>query len=594
MTPPGDEYIPLFEPRSSRSANEIKSYSGLVAYGFALNYVLGIGNLALPYALYQAGLVVGTIILIIMTGITLITVNWVVEVIYKANQIHDLQQSARNSLLHKSKAINSSNGHSHSFDSEEEEDIENAETMYSSYNKAKYSSQLPISFSSVVADSVISPRANNSSNYIQTTPISYGSVLSTDISGYESGLESASKSASKPSNPDFQTNPYEIRTKYEIVQLCDIFLGRSYRNSYQICLCFLMISGLFAYTSVFCQSIQSNLLPHSYQTDSIYLVIAVLFGVIVVPLSCLDLTDQITVQISLTLLRFVTLFLMIGSAAISMWSNRYDSGVYQAFHNPDNPSTPGANNNVATDHTNHQLSAPYIELSLFNFAGMGLMFTSSIFSQLFQHSIPGLIQPIQNKSQIRTIFSWTLITTLVLYITLGSICALYFGHLTLESINLNWNNFTYGYTKPNFLNNANSNYQLVPKSLRAINSLIVLFPALDTVSVFPLIAITLGNSLFSTLPSLGKKGNRILAALPPILGSVFIRDLSSIIRIAGVFGIGIALITPALLQLVSNKRAAQAKVSNPFQWQFSTNFWIYLVLFISVIAIAAVLAPLIC
>jgi hypothetical protein len=55
----GEEPVPLLETRAARSSKQIKSYSSIVAYAFALNYVLGIGNLALPFALYKAGLILG-------------------------------------------------------------------------------------------------------------------------------------------------------------------------------------------------------------------------------------------------------------------------------------------------------------------------------------------------------------------------------------------------------------------------------------------------------------------------------------------------------------------------------------------------------
>jgi hypothetical protein len=64
--------------------------------------------------------------------------------------------------------------------------------------------------------------------------------------------------------------------------------------------------------------------------------------------------------------------------------------------------------------------------------------------QLFQHSVPGLVAPLRNKSRARFLFGATLLSSFFLYSTLGVTCALYFGYSTNASINLNWTNFTWG------------------------------------------------------------------------------------------------------------------------------------------------------
>lgn len=108
------------------------------------------------------------------------------------------------------------------------------------------------------------------------------------------------------------------------------------------------------------------------------------------------------------------------------------------------------------------------------------------------------------------------------------VCALYFGSDVNPSINLNWVGFRFGYapTEP------------LPTWCRVVSYLVVLFPALDTFSVFPLIALTLGNnlaySLGSFLPERLTCGRgrafilycRLLAAAPPILLCLVDRNLS--------------------------------------------------------------------
>lgn len=65
---------------------------------------------------------------------------------------------------------------------------------------------------------------------------------------------------------------------------------------YKLSLIGLMCLGLLGYSQVFCNSLQSQLdaifgkqLPRFYS--------GLIFGVIAVPLSCVDLTEQISVQV---------------------------------------------------------------------------------------------------------------------------------------------------------------------------------------------------------------------------------------------------------------------------------------------------------
>ncbi len=78
----------------------------------------------------------------------------------------------------------------------------------------------------------------------------------------------------------------------------------------------------------------------------------------------------------------------------------------------------------------------------------------------------------------------------------------------------------------------------------------MLQPALDVMSVFPLLAIALGNTLHARLSryrslTTGRFGLsdarllsacRLLASVPPVLGSLALRDISQIIKFAALPG----------------------------------------------------------
>lgn len=137
-------------------------------------------------------------------------------------------------------------------------------------------------------------------------------------------------------------------------------------------------------------------------------------------------------------------------------------------------------------------------------------------------------------------------------------------------------------------------------ALYLLSSVVVIFPALDTISVFPLIANTLGNNLYASagpsfIKSLAKwmiatKGRlkdgsffigpstneryyalsiqerqkalelssktssilwRLVAAIPPLILSMVASDLSFSFLLAGVAGIHVAFLAPCMLQLKS-------------------------------------------
>mmetsp|Transcript_21152 Transcript_21152/g.35847 ORF Transcript_21152/g.35847 Transcript_21152/m.35847 type:complete len:399 (-) Transcript_21152:872-2068(-) len=314
----------------------------------------------------------------------------------------------------------------------------------------------------------------------------------------------------------------------EVTDLAAEFLGPYGKLSYQTSLMMLTYVGLLAYTQVFNSSMVKQLWPEVKTY-----VPACIFGIVVVPLSCCDLADQITVQVVMSLLRFVSLGVLLFGTIIACFSY-----------------PPSAHNPVADMET-----PPLVEV-----AGFSVMFTTAIFSQLFQHSVPGLIRPLseEQKKSVPQIFQYALITTSVIYIATGCVCTTYFGRNLQQSVNLNFVGFTWGMPSTNRMGSI---------SVYIVSMLVVLFPALDTLSVFPLIANTLGNNLNSSFPGVnhwikqqGWSSDsyslrritltfwRLVAAIPPVVASVFVSDLILSLQIAGLCGIVVALVTPALLQ----------------------------------------------
>ncbi|KNC71169.1 hypothetical protein SARC_16296, partial [Sphaeroforma arctica JP610] len=91
----------------------------------------------------------------------------------------------------------------------------------------------------------------------------------------------------------------------------------------------------------------------------------------------------------------------------------------------------------------------------------------------------------KRKAHVHTVFGAALISTTLMYVVMALSCALYFGAKANASINLNWASFRYGYSPA----------EALPLWGSLLNMAVIIFPALDTFSVYPLIAITLGSSL---------------------------------------------------------------------------------------------------
>lgn len=364
--------------------------------------------------------------------------------------------------------------------------------------------------------------------------------------------------------PDYDDFP-------EVTQLCNRFLGPLGSRLYQLSLLGLMYGGLLGYSQVFVNSFLTQVASiGGVQITSLHA--AGVFAAIVIPLSCSDLTEQIHVQLLMAVVRFVALLIMIVSASYAMFADPYDSGMHLS------PAEAAS------------VVPPYVsDYRLVDLSGFGVMFSTGVFSQLFQHSVPGLLAPLgtANQAKSHAIFGSTLLTTMLFYIGLGSVCSLYFGPKISSSVNLNWADFTWGLA---------SSASALPFWARAMSAIVVVFPALDTISVYPLISVTLGDNMAAVVPLSwtkavgGKRFWKLLcrfgACIPPLLISVFVSDLSVTLQVSGMAGIYVAFFAPALLQLSASREFPDANV---YSGVFSSVRYVYAVLVFGVLAFAVLL-----
>jgi len=205
------------------------------------------------------------------------------------------------------------------------------------------------------------------------------------------------------------------------------------------------------------------------------------------------------------------------------------------------------------DNQSNESSSPYIgnDISMFHASGIISIVSASIFAQLISFGVPEIITPLRHQRDSRRLLIFGLIGVATCYIFVGLSCSLYFGAMTKSPINLNFNDYRGGVNLD----------QAVPVWAKIISYFVALFPAMDVMSMFPLIAIALGNTIHARLLRFEwftrfkarrlLVFSRLLSSLLPILASLGVSDLSQIIGYATIPGVWVAFFSPALLQYFS-------------------------------------------
>jgi amino acid permease len=336
--------------------------------------------------------------------------------------------------------------------------------------------------------------------------------------------------------------------RIEITELCELFLGSNGRRVFTLLICIYMYGTLWAYCSVFAKSfaVQFALADETQPEEgSTYLIYLFVFGCIVVPLSLMELSEQIFIQVSLSIFRIVLLSLMIITTAVSFSACDQEFG--ELSSNTCRPVSDGGE--------------PISILSIHP-SNLYLFLPMAAYAYIFHHSVPALSAPIEDKRSLSRMFAVALLVSFVAYSLLGAVVSAYFGAATQSSSNLDWKDYR------GVLNADGS----VPWYASFVSNFVVLFPAIDVASAYPLNAFTLGNNLMSAYYGADMKHHeqsrlktsifRLIAALPPFLGAAMVNDLHHITAYTGLTGFAIAFVVPALLAYYSTKKMAELGMSD--------------------------------
>lgn len=288
--------------------------------------------------------------------------------------------------------------------------------------------------------------------------------------------------------------------KYEMSELCEIFLGINGLRLFSLTVSVYLYGSLWAYATVFANSLTANY-PLGEFSYYFYLFV---FALIVIPTSCYELSEQITLQMIYSACRVVMVVLMLSTVIIAYFKtgttyvdnslnlSENTTSIYDNsntnFDNNHNNSTftiEGLGNDINNDNSNNHLN-------LWNSGGLHIILPISLFAYIFHHSIPSLSEPVVEKKQLNQIFILTLVCCCFAYTVIGVVLSLYFGDAIKSSLNLNWMD----YDGEKTFKDWSRTFRTI--MVHIISSFVIVFPAVDVASAFPLCAITLGNNLLST------------------------------------------------------------------------------------------------
>jgi hypothetical protein len=301
------------------------NYGPLTCYAFTVNYILGVGCLGIPYAFLQCGVLLGTVSVITLSYVSYVTVMWVAEASQQEMQMSLYLSNSNPFILSPVLSVSKKKQHvqqvgnqpsqrplGSNFSSTASLPVDEKSPINNSLKANLYSSLTSIGVlrSTNPSSNSLPPLAEQLDPLLLEAQAAKGVVLG---SGSSSETQLASKGREFIDRKRRELSEIAKQKKngslihdgsieMEVTDLVSEYIGPYGKFCYQCSLMMLTYVGLLAYTQVFNSSFASQVWPAAPQY-----VAPLLFGIIVVPLSCFDLAEQVTVQVVMSLLRFLSL-----------------------------------------------------------------------------------------------------------------------------------------------------------------------------------------------------------------------------------------------------------------------------------------------
>mmetsp|Transcript_3305 Transcript_3305/g.5075 ORF Transcript_3305/g.5075 Transcript_3305/m.5075 type:complete len:504 (+) Transcript_3305:27-1538(+) len=330
---------------------------------------------------------------------------------------------------------------------------------------------------------------------------------------------------------------------FEMTEMSRLFCGQT---CYVLCAGIILIylgCTLVAYAFVFAESLATELPAFGFEQrcppDSacgLYKAYCALFACIVTPLSMLDPNEQVTFQVAMSILRFLVALIMTFSS------------LYEYFYGPGILFTETVSSHDTASH---------------NLQSVAFLLPAIVFALNVNGSLPLIAKSMRHKDQVHVAIRAGLWISACMYICIASSVALAFGPQITKSANVAWERFT--------TSNILPPDSIFASFLQALATLVILFPAADVLSIYPLTAIVIANNLLAVF--FGDKADkaqhshtisrlfRLLVSFPPVLCACFVPNFSKIVDATGVFAVFISCIFPPLLSIFG-KRACRTELEN--------------------------------
>ena len=247
--------------------------------------------------------------------------------------------------------------------------------------------------------------------------------------------------------------------KFEFSELCALFLGRWSKYVYLVilsacnflyCLAFCTVAGSswavnlplnFDQLSE-CNSteFQRHTLPVEIPCRNTYWFCLFLFGCVVVPLSLIELREQMIVQVTLSVLRFVTI------AAVTVFSavNLITAGNICTCGSPWNES-----NFTSIDYAaSYELDDDFLTCNItdsfhdivthFDARAWIISIPVMVAALNFHQGIPALMNPVKQKQHLGKLMHILLVVITMMYLSIGVVLSLWWKNCISEICTLNW------------------------------------------------------------------------------------------------------------------------------------------------------------
>ena len=538
---------------------------------FHANLIMGSGFLGIPWAFSQTGVGVGCVVLFAITVICLATAMMTVEVMAIAE-----------ALTRRAHALMGREPHGH-VDSAPEK--AKAHALAPELGTAALESHQPkhvtIATSLNTLGQADDPQTSTAGQRTASTerqppctlcraPVSLARLLCGKHCAAAMATACSEESHLAATPADAAADPVKhpflriSRRKFEIVELAGMFMGGvTAQRCYVSLVALYLVDAIWAYANVFGLACQAHLpLPFlGGATTLTYQVYVILFGVVVLGMACFDIKEQKVVQQLMTGFRLTVMSVMVGTVLAGSATGGDGAGWQPlTFHDKDNGLAVGAPHCALGD-ANGTSACPnggYMQLTHtqtwtgvqgLTLQALARMLPIAVYSQLFHVAIPVLVQPIRSKTRMVFVYSWTYMLTTAAYLALAASITLFFGAATQQSSNLNWVAYGQGHS-----------------GLRVLSYLVVLFPALDVVTVTSISVITLASNTMAAWygPAVAKVEDsswmtvvafRLAGGIPPVVGALLVPDFATVLDFTGLVGIIIAFIVPPWLWLNANYAA---------------------------------------